>query len=72
MENLTATTQELQVCQQMVMANTMATRADQKEMATMRAHQEEMRAAISTVRSTQANFKVTFSKWIGGILASND
>jgi hypothetical protein len=43
MENLIAGIQELQVCQQVVTVNTMATRTDQKEMATISASQEEMR-----------------------------
>jgi hypothetical protein len=34
--------------------------------------QEEMKAAISAVRSSQADFKLTFSKRVGGILASVD
>jgi hypothetical protein len=64
MENLIAAIQELQLCQHVAMANTMATGTDQKEMATISASQEEMRAAISTVRSTRANFELTFFKWI--------
>jgi hypothetical protein len=41
-------------------------------MATISASQEEMRAAITTVRSAQANSEVTFSKWIEVILVSNN
>jgi hypothetical protein len=44
-ENLIATTQELQVSQQMIMTDTKATRASQVEVkATMRAGQEKMEA----------------------------
>jgi hypothetical protein len=72
MANLIAAIRELQIGQQMIMAEIKATRADQKEMAAIRTGQEEMRAAISALRSAQADLEANFRKRVERIQASID
>jgi hypothetical protein len=57
----------------MAMAGVKATKADQKErMVAITASRQQRRAAISAVRSAQADFEVAFSKRVEGILACID
>jgi hypothetical protein len=72
MENLIAAIRELQVGQQMIVADIKATRVDQKEMAAIRAGQKEMRAAISHLRSVQADLEITFNLRVNRILIAMD
>jgi hypothetical protein len=72
MANLIAAIRELQVGQQMIKAELEATRAEQKEVAAIRAGQEKIRAAISALRSALADLDANFSKRVERIQASID
>jgi hypothetical protein len=72
MENLTATIRELQVGQQMTVADIKATRADQKDMAAIRARQKDTTTAIKHLKSTQADLEMTLSTRVQRILKSMD
>jgi hypothetical protein len=64
MENLTAEIRKLQVCEETILKDIKAVRDCQKEMAAIKAGQEEMRAAVSHLRSAQAHSKVTCRQWV--------
>jgi hypothetical protein len=56
----------------MIVADIKATRADQKELAAIRASQEEMRTSINHLRSAQVDFEMTFYTHVQSILISMD
>ncbi|XP_033608870.1 uncharacterized protein LOC117282612 [Cryptotermes secundus] len=72
MENLIATIREMQVGQQMIVADIKATRADQREMASIWTRQKNTRTATEHLRSTQADLEKTFSTRVQRIMKSTD
>jgi hypothetical protein len=72
MEKLISAIQELQVGQQTIVSDIKATRADQKEMAAIRACQAEMGTAIRHLQSARLDFEMTFSTHVQSIMISMD